>query len=166
MTRKRNTNFRLGLDRKQLIEAAIIYGKSEKSAKKSNTANLEKFITTKILGKGSKIPELSVADKRDVKENAQAWGVKDGLKRLTYRAEKLSGLRNETNFLTLTVTDGLSLFYDGTLTREIIDEMISILEQAGTTKVNSDLINISPHYREMYIDFVDELIERDEKKKS
>lgn len=165
IARKRNSNFRLGLDRKQLIEASIVYGKNEKSAKKSNTVNLEKFIIKQIMGKGSPFPELSPSDKRDVKDNADAWGVRDALKRLTYRAEKLSGTRDEENFLRLTMTDGFSLYYDGSITRSHIDELISRLPRLEGTQVDSDMINITPYYRNLFIDYAEELEEKDEQDK-
>lgn len=163
MARKRNTNFRLGLDRKQLIETAILYGKSEKSAKKSNTQNLERFAMRQILGKGYKFPELSATDKKEIKDHANAWGVKDALKRLTYRAEKLTGMRNEENFLRLTITDGFSLYYDGSITKQHIDELISRLPRLESTQVDSDMINISPYYRNLFIDYAEELEEAENK---
>lgn len=95
---KKNTNFRLGLDRKRLIEATIYYGKSEKTAKKENTRRLEQYLMNRIAIKGTPFPELSAADKRDIRDNAEAWGTMDALKRLTYRVEKLTGTRDEENF--------------------------------------------------------------------
>lgn len=163
---KKNTNFRLGLDRQQLIEAAQIYGKSEQSSKKSNTANLEKFVVKQIVGKGAKFPELSASDKRDVKDNADAWGTRDALKRLTYRVDKINGARDEENFLRLTLTDGFSLYYDGTVRREHIDELISRLPRLEATQVDSDMINISPYYRNLFIEYAEELEEADREREA
>lgn len=158
---KKNTNFRLVLDRKQLIEAAQIYGKSEKSAKKSNTAALERFVLKKIAGKNASFPELTPADKREVKNYGDSWGTREALKRLTYRVDKINGARNEENFLRLTMTDGFSLYYNGTVRREHIDELISRLPQLEQTQVDSDMIEISPYYKNLFIDYAEELEERD-----
>lgn len=160
--RKRNTNFRLGLNRKELIEASQVYGKTEKSAKKSSTVNLEKYIIRQLMGKGTKFPELSNTDKRDVSDNAEAWGVRDALRRLTYRTEKLSGKRDEENFLRLTINDSFSLYYDGQVKREHVDELISRLPQLEATQVDSDMINIGPYYRNLFIDYAEELEELEE----
>jgi hypothetical protein len=162
MMAKKNKNFRLGLNRQQLIEASQIYGKTAKSAKKSNTVNLEKFIIKQISAKGTPFPELSIADKRDIRDNADAWGVRDALKRLTYRVDKLTGARDEENFLRLTITDGFSLYYDGTIKREHIDELISRLPRLEQTQVDSDMINISPYYRNLFIDYAEELEEQEQ----
>lgn len=163
---KKNTNFRLGLNRQQLIEAAQIYGKADKSAKKANTKTLENFVVKQIVGKSGAFPELSQADKRDVRDNAEAWGTRDALKRLTYRVDKINGARNEENFLRLTLTDGFSLYYDGTVRREHIDELISKLPMLEATQVDSDMINISPYYRNLFIDFAEELEERENKREA
>lgn len=169
MARKKNTNFRLGLDRKQLIEASIIYGKNEKSAKKANTKTLENFVVKQLTGKkkrGQKFPELSPMDRREINSNAKAWGVRDSLKQLTYKVEKLSGLRNEENFLRLTINDGFSLYYDGIVKPSHIDELISRLPQLESTQVDSDMINISPYYRNLFIDYADELEEQENNTKT
>jgi hypothetical protein len=163
---KKNTNFRLGLNRQQLIESAQIYGKSESSAKKSNTASLEKFVIKQLSGKGTPFPELSVSDKRDIQDNAEAWGTRDALKRLTYRVDKITGTRDEENFLRLTITDGFSLYYDGTVRREHIDELISRLPRLEATQVDSDMINISPYYRNLFIEYADELEELDREREA
>lgn len=166
---KRNTNFRLGLNRQQLIEAATTYGKDIKSAKKANTKTLENFVIKELTGKkkrGQKFPELSPEDKRYIHSNANAWGVYDALKHLTYKVEKLSGLRNENNFLRLTITDSFSLFYDGAVRPHHVDEIISRLPQLENTQVDSDMINISPYYRNLYIDYADELEERENNTKT
>lgn len=160
MARKRNSNFRLGLDRKQLIETAILYGKSEKSAKKSNTANLERFAMRQILGKGYTFPELSEKDKREVKETANAWGVRDALKRLSYRAEKLTGRKDDENFLRLSIHDGFSLYYDGSITKAHIDELERRVN--SSTVDMSGLIKISPYYQNLFIEYAEELEEMEQ----
>lgn len=161
LAKKTNTDFRIGLTRQRLIEAAQIYGKSEKSSKKANTKSLENFIIKRLVTKGTAFPNLSPADKRDIKDNADAWGTKDALKRLTYRVEKLSGTRDEENFLRLTMSDNFSLYYDGIVKSEHVDELISRLPRLESTQVDSDMINISPYYRNLFIDYADELEEKE-----
>lgn len=168
--KKKNVDFRLGLDRKQLIEAATVYGKAEKSAKKANTKTLENFIVKQLLGdkrkRGQAFPELTPTQKRETYDNAKAWGVKDSLKHLTYKVEKVTGLRNEENFLRLTINDSFSLFYDGIVSQHHVDTLISRLPELERTQVNSDMINISPYYRHLYIDYATELEEAENKNKT
>lgn len=59
--------------------------------------------------------------------------------------------------------DNFSLFYNGTITREHIDELISRLPRLAATQVDSDMINISPWYRQLYLDYADELKETERK---
>lgn len=162
--KKKNQNFRLGLNRQRLIEASIIYGKSPESTKKSNTANLEKFVIRNMAEKGTKVPELNDAEKREIIITADKWGTKDALKKLTYRIDKIAGAVDDENFIRLTMNDNFSLFYDGVVTREHVDELISRLPSLQT-QVDSEMINIGSYYRNLFLDYADELKEREEQEK-
>lgn len=158
--KSKDTIFELGLTRQQLVDAAIALGKTEKQAKKTNTKRLQSLITSNITGlKGKKnvLPSFSDREKRDIQKSATEWGIKDALKILTYRMDKLTGSRDETNFLRLTISRSFELFYDGNVTSAHIDELISRLPQLSSTQVDSDMINISPYYQNLYEDYAAEL---------
>ena len=97
MAKKRNTNFRLGLNRQELIESVQLFGKSAKSAKKANTKSLEQFLTTKLGGRGTKVPTFSEVQKRDIKDSAANFGIQDALHMVSYRIGKLTGNQDENN---------------------------------------------------------------------
>lgn len=160
--KKVNTNFRLGLNRQELIEAAQLYGKKLSTAKKDSTKRLEEYVMNKIGGRGSKVPEFSERERREIRQSASDYGILDALKLITYRNEKISGMRDDSNFLRLTISRGFSLFYDGMVTSQHIDELISRLPQLGATQVDSDMINISPYYQQLFEDYAEELEEEKE----
>ena len=64
------------------------------------------------------------------------------------------------------MTDGFSLYYDGTVRREHIDELISRLPRLEATQVDSDMINISPYYRNLFIEYAEELEESDREREA
>lgn len=161
----KNTNFRIGLTRQELIEAAQEYGKSEKSAKKSNTKNLEQYVIRQIAGKGIKVPDFSEREMKDIKKSASTWGVKDALKILTYRMEKIAGQRDEENYLRLTTSRNFEGFYDGQITPDMIDEIISRLPLLASTQVDSDMMRVTPYYANLYEDYAQEIMEREEKER-
>lgn len=158
---KKKSNFTLGLNRQQLIETAGRYGRDISKAKKASTKTLENFILRKVVGKGVKLPELTLQDRQDVMDNVSAWGLGEGLKRLTYRASKLANTRNEESFLRLTLTENFALYRDNRPTAEEIDELISRLPRLNETQVDSDLIAISPYYDRLFRDYADELEEQE-----
>lgn len=48
MARKKNTNFRIGMNRQELIDKAVELGKTLQQAKKTNTARLEVYVARRI----------------------------------------------------------------------------------------------------------------------
>ncbi len=48
MARKKNTNFRIGLNRQELINKAVELGKTLEQAKKTNTARLEVYVARRM----------------------------------------------------------------------------------------------------------------------
>src|SRR5690554_1792376 len=111
--RRKNLNFRLGLNRQELIEGAQLFGMSEKSAKKSNTKRLEQFLTTKLGGRGTKVPTFSDVQKRDIRDSANSFGIQDALHMVSYRINKLTGNQDETNYLRLSIGRAFGAYYDG-----------------------------------------------------
>lgn len=161
MAKKTNQEFKLGLTRAQLIEAAQFYDKPLKSAKKASTKTLEQFIIRNIAGKGVKVPSFNERELKDLKRSSTRYGTMDTLKLLTYRMDKIAGERDERNFLRLTVARNLALFYDGKIESHHIDEFIRKLPLLYGTQVDSDFIDARGSYHALFSEYAEELRERD-----
>jgi hypothetical protein len=155
-----NTNFQLGLTRQQLILGAQDLGKSLKSAKKASTKTLENYITKQLGGKGTKIPVISERAKRDIKDAAEAYGIKEGLQLLGNRIKKLTGNQDENNYLRLTAANALQSYYSGEVNKEIIDVLVSRLSEGDYDEIVSGLRNHKGYYKEIVENYADELIEK------
>lgn len=161
MTKKINTNFRLGLNRQELIEAAQLFGKSEKSARKSNTKRLEQFITTKLGGKGTKVPTFTDVQKRDIKDSASSFGVQDALHMLSYRIGKVTGNQDESNYMRLTIGRAFAAYYDKGVTSAHIDELLSRIPMGNRQELISGVSRHDPYYQNIFLDYAEELEEKE-----
>lgn len=156
MAKKINTNFRLGLDRQQLIQAAQQFGKSEKSAKKSNTKRLEQFIATKLGGKGTKVPEFSDMQKRDIRDSTKSYGLQEGLHMVSSRIRKVTGSHDENNFLRLTVGNAISAYTDENVTSQDISEVISLIGNGDKSEIISGVTRHDAYYQNIILDYLEE----------
>ena len=111
MARRKNTNFRLGLNRAELIEAAQLFGKKLSVAKKDSTKRLEEYLMNKIGGRGSKVPDLTKQQRKEIQEATRQYGLEEGLHLLAYRVRKITGMGNEQNFLRLSIARSFAAFY-------------------------------------------------------
>lgn len=166
MARKTNTDFRLALNRQELIAASQLFGKSEKSAKKSNTKNLEKFVTKHLAGKSIPVPQLSDMQKRDIKDSTKDFGLHEGLHMLSYRIKKITGNHDETNYLRLTLARHFTSYYDELVTNENIDYLISKLPMLTKDELVSGVEKHDLYYQNLFVDYADELKREKEKKDS
>ena len=163
MARKTNTDFRLGLNRQELIEAVQLFGKSEKSAKKSNTKRLEQFITTKLGGKGTKVPNFTEVQKRDIKDSAKSFGIQDALHMVSYRIGKTTGNQDESNYMRLTIARAFGAYYDKGVTSAHVDELMSRIPMGNRQEIISGVSRHDPYYQNIFLDYIEELEESETK---
>lgn len=122
-----DTNFRFGIDRNELKKLAVDLGYKGKVGK-ANTKALEKYIQNQLVGRGKKV-ELDQAQKQDIKGFFDI-GYSKGK---AYLAEKLARVTG-TNYsgdtqLSIEIEKQFSVFYDGTITKEMIDELMNVRMQ-------------------------------------
>lgn len=158
--RKLNTNFRLGLDRQQLIAAAKELGKPLKSAKKANTKTLENFVIKQLADKKTKVPEISDRARKDIRDAASTYGIREGLQLLGNRIKKLTGDQNESNYLRLTAANALSSYYSGAINNQVIDELVSRMEGEYDEIISGIRNHGGGYYSEIIRDYADELIDK------
>jgi hypothetical protein len=161
---KQNTDFRLGLNRQQLVDAAQLFGKSDRSAKKSNTKRLEQFVTTKLAGKGTKVPSFTEQQKRDIHDSAKSFGVTDALHMVSYRIGKVTGNQDETNYMRLTIGRAFQAYYDKGVTSANIDELMSRIPMSNRNEIVSGVSRHEPYYQNLFIDYANELEEQAQEK--
>lgn len=160
MAKKTNTDFRLGLNRQELIKAAQLFGKSEKSVRKSNTKSLEQFLTSQLGGKGTKVPTFSDMQKRDIKDSTKSFGLTEGLHMVSSRIRKATGSHNESNFMRLTIGNAMRAYTDEQITNEHISEVISRLPNGDKSEIVSGVSNHEPYYQNIILDYLEELEEQ------
>ena len=164
MARKKghsNTNFRLGLNRAELIEAAQMFGKKLSVAKKDSTKRLEEYIMNKIGGRGSKIPDFTEQQKKEVREATRHYGLEEGLHLLGYRVRKITGQSNEQNFLRLSIARSFAAFYDKGVRKEHIDELMTRIPKLERDRIISGVMNLEPYYVDLFEEYAEELAERE-----
>jgi hypothetical protein len=161
-----NTNFRLGLNRQELIAAAQQFGKSEKTAKKDSTKRLESYLTNKWAGKGAKVPTLTDKQKRDVRDSINNYGIQEGIHLAGYQVRKQSGTENENNWLRTSVARSFASYYDKLVTSDIIDELISRMPMGQRQEVISGVTNHDTYYQNIFIDYAEELEKKEEEKQN
>lgn len=164
MARKKrhiNTNFRLGLNRAELIEAAQMFGKKLSVAKKDSTKRLEEYVMNKIGGRGSKIPDFTEQQKKEVREATRHYGLEEGLHLLGYRVRKITGQSNEQNFLRLSIARSFAAFYDRGVRKEHIDELMIRIPKLERDRIISGVMNLEPYYVDLFEEYADELAERE-----
>lgn len=158
--RKLNTDFLLGLNRQQLISGAQELGKSLKSAKKANTKTLQNFIVKNLGDSKTKVPEISERARKDIRDAASAYGIREALKLLGNRIKKLTGDQNENNYLRLSAANALSAYYSGEVNSQIIDDLVSRLEGEYDEIVSGISKHNGGYYSEIVRDYADELIDK------
>lgn len=161
MAKQNNNDFRLGLNRQELIAASQLFGKSEKGAKKSNTKRLEQFITTKLAGKGTKVPSFTEQQRRDIKDAASSYGVHDALHMVSYRIAKVTGNQDENNYLRLTIGRAFGAYYDKGVTSKDIDELMSRIPMSNRNEIVSGVSRHEPYYQNLFLDYAAELEEKE-----
>jgi len=164
MTSKRgkNTNFRLGLDRKMLVDAAVKLGKTEKSAKKSNTKALEKFITKTLTGTNAKVPEFNEMQKRDIKDRHKDYGLMSAVHLAAYRVRKITGEADDNSYLKVSVGTAFEGYYEGEITARDIEELISRIQGSNVKEIISGVERHESYYQNIMVDYAEELVKRDE----
>jgi hypothetical protein len=157
MARKKNTNFRLGLNRQELIEAAQLFGKKLSVAKKDSTKRLEEYITHKLGGRGTKVPDFTEREKRDIRDSAKTFGLQDALHLAAYRIGKITGKQDETNYLRLSLGRAFQAYYDGGVKKEHIDELMRRLPNLDRGELISGVSRHEPYYQQLFMDYAEEL---------
>lgn len=148
------------MNRAELIEAAQMFGKSLKVAKKDSTRRLEEYVMNKIGGRGSKVPEFTEQQKREVREATKHYGLEEGLHLVGYRVRKITGQANEQNFLRLSIARSFSAFVDGGVRKEHIDELMSRMPKLERDRIISGVTNLEPYYVDLFEEYADELQNR------
>lgn len=163
MARRKNTNFRLGLSRAELIEAAQMFGKKLSVAKKDSTKRLEEYIMNKIGGRGSKVPDFTEQQRKEIREATRQYGLEEGLHLLGYRVRKLTGQSDEQNFLRLSIARSFSAFVDGGVRKEHIDELMARMPKLERDRVISGVTNLEPYYVDLFEEYAEELRFREQR---
>lgn len=148
---------RLGLNRQELIQSATLFGKSEKAAKRSSTERLEQFLTNKLGGKGTKIPEFTDRQKRDISDSSKDFGIQDALHMVSYRIGRLTGNQDESNYLRLTIGRAFNAYYEGQVTSRMLDELMSRIDTSDRNEVISGVSKHDYYYQEIFDDYAREL---------
>lgn len=164
MARKKryiNTNFRLGLNRQELIEAAQMFGKKLSVAKKDSTKRLEEYIINKIGGRGTKVPDFTEQQRKEVREATRHYGLEEGLHLLGYRVRKMTGQSNEQNFLRLSIARSFAAFYDKGVRKEHIDELMIRIPNLERDRIISGVTNLEPYYVDLFAEYAEELAQRE-----
>jgi len=161
MARSKNTNFRLGLNRAELIEAAQLFGKKLSVAKKDSTRRLEEYLINKIGGRGMKVPDFTEQQKKEIREATRHYGLEEGLHLLGYRVRKITGQSNEQNFLRMSIARSFSAFYDGGIRKEHIDELLTRMPKLERDRVISGVTNLEPYYVDLFEEYAEELRARE-----
>ena len=107
------------MNRQELIEAAQLFGKKLSVAKKDSTKRLEEYIINKIGGRGTKVPDFTEQQRKEVREATRQYGLEEGLHLLGYRVRKMTGQSNEQNFLRLSIARVLPRFMTKVFARNI-----------------------------------------------
>lgn len=154
-----NKNFRLGLDRSQLIQAAQMFGKSEKTAKKDSTKRLEEYLTRRLSGdKKAKVPTFNERQVSNIQQNAKDFGFLDAVHSAAYHIRKATGSQDENNFLRLTIARNFAPFYNGTVTNDILDELVNEVEGSGSkNEIISGIIKNDFYYTALFSEYADKL---------
>lgn len=164
MARKKryiNTNFRLGLNRPELIEAAQLFGKKLSVAKKDSTKRLEEYLMNKIGGRGSKVPDFTEQQRKEIREATRQYGLEEGLHLLVYRVRKITGMSNEQNFLRLSIARSFAAFYGKPVRKEHIDELMTRIPKLERDHIISGVMNLEPYYVELFDEYAEELAKRE-----
>lgn len=161
MARRKNTNFRLGLNRAELIEAAQMFGKKLSVAKKDSTRRLEEYLINKLGGRGTKVPDFTEQQRKEIREATRQYGLEEGLHLLGYRVRKMTGQSDEQNFLRLSIARSFSAFYEGGIRKEHIDELMKRMPKLERDRVISGVTNLDPYYVELFEEYAEELRERE-----
>lgn len=163
--KKANDNFRLGLNRKELIEASQLFGKKLSTAKKDSTKRLEQYITTQLGGRGTKVPTFNDRQKDDVKSASNSFGLQDALHMVSYRIGRLTGNQDENNYLRLTIGRAFNAYYEGQVTSNILDELLSRIDTSDRNEVVSGVSKHDYYYQQIFMDYSRELEDKEQAKK-
>lgn len=137
-----------------------MFGKSAKVAKKDSTRRLEEYLVNKIAGRGSKVPNFSEQQKREIKRASEQFGLQEGLHLMGYRVRKATGREDENNFLRLSIARGFAAFYDGGVKREHIDELISRLPALERYDLIAGVTRLDPYFVDVFEEYAEELENR------
>jgi hypothetical protein len=157
VTKAKNSNFRLGLNRSELIEASKLFGKGHDTAKKSSTKALESYLVNKFAGKGAKVPELSKDSLRDIERTKNTFGFTEGIKYAGYKIGKAVGNTNEDSFLRLSLASAFRAYSDIPITSQLLDELERRLPDSEYGVKVSGVVGHKYNYVEMFVEYADEL---------
>lgn len=122
-----DTNFQFGVDRTQLKRLAKDLGYKGK-VDKANTKALEKYIQNQLIGRGKEVV-LTEPMKRDIKSFFDI-GYSKGKGYLAEKLARVSGTSYDSDSsLALEIEKQFSVFYDGTITKEMVEELMYVRMQ-------------------------------------
>lgn len=153
----------MGLNRAELIEAAQMFGKSLRVAKKDSTRRLEEYLINKLGGRGTKVPDFTEQQRKEIREATRQYGLEEGLHLLGYRVRKMTGQSDEQNFLRLSIARSFSAFYDGGIRKEHIDELLRRMPKLERDRVISGVTNLDPYYVDLFEEYAEELRIREQR---
>lgn len=117
----------------------------------------------KIGGRGSKVPDFTEQQKKEIREATRQYGLEEGLHLLGYRVRKITGQSNEQNFLRLSIARSFSAFVDGGVRKEHIDELMARMPKLERDRVISGVTNLEPYYVDLFEEYAEELRFREQR---
>lgn len=156
-----NTNFRLGLNRQELIEAAQLYGKKLSVAKKDSTKRLEEYLVNKLAGRGSKVPQFNPEQKREIRQAVEKGGVMSGVQLTAYRIKVATGTNDRNAYLRLSIGEAFAAFYDKGIRSEHIDELMSRMPSPDDYDNIAGIYEMDLQYVEIFETYAEELRNRE-----
>ena len=69
----------------------MMFGKSERTAKKDSTKRLEEYVVNKLAGRGAKVPQFRPEEKREIQQAVQKGGIMAGINLAAYRVKVATG---------------------------------------------------------------------------
>lgn len=144
-----------------MIQAAQLYGKKLSVAKKDSTKRLEEYLVNKLAGRGSKVPQFSPEQKREIRQAVEKGGLMSGLQLAAYRIKVATGSDSQNAYLRLSVAEAFGAFYEGVVRSEHIDELMKRLPSVDDYENIAGIYEMDLEYIELFESYAEELRNRE-----
>lgn len=139
----------------------MMFGKSERTAKKDSTKRLEEYVVNKLAGRGAKVPQFRPEEKREIQQAVQKGGIMAGINLAAYRVKVATGTDSKSAFLRLSVMETFSAFYDGAITSQHVNELMSRLPGLDDYDNIRGIYYMELEYVELFESYAEELRSRE-----